>query len=465
MILYDGKTYESSEQDRLLSELEQKIPELLAREPLSPEVVIEAVECLREDLLEGKFDDLLSSFPKDTVDSYKRQATLLLSKEHMHQKLATELGNTEEYVTDPVEGFARIRVRKMPLGVLFHISAGNMDFLPAYSLAEGLMTGNINILKLPSADNGLSLKLILQLIEYRPTLKDYIYVFDTASTDIQGMKKMAGLSHAISVWGSDMAISALREMAPTGAKIIEWGQKLGFCYISGYSFLEDIQTGENHKTSSENDHDHNQTITTDGIIPKTNLLSINSELVSLARHIATTRQLLCSSCQVIYLDTENMTEVRAFAEHFLPLLEEAVSGHASEDIGIRARDTLLSYTQRLKQYLGTEEKKENVLTGRGVSLILGTDSALELSPMMGNVLVKPLPRHKLPEVLYRHRHHLQTAGLICPEDEREKLSSLLIHCGLVRVTKAGDMSEYFSGECHDGEYALGRYMRVVNVEE
>ena len=185
MILYDGKTYESSEQDRLLSELEQKIPELLAREPLSPEVVIEAVECLREDLLEGKFDDLLSTFPKDTVDSYKRQATLLLSKEHMHQKLSTELGNTEEYVTDSVEGFARIRVRKMPLGVLFHISAGNMDFLPAYSLAEGLMTGNINILKLPSADNGLSLKLILQLIEYRPALKDYIYVFDTASTDIR----------------------------------------------------------------------------------------------------------------------------------------------------------------------------------------------------------------------------------------------------------------------------------------
>ena len=165
MILFDGKTYESSEQDRLLTELEKKIPVILAKKQLSPEVVIEAVECLRNDLLKGRFDELLASFPADVVDTYKAQAEVLLSKEHLHKKLETELGNTFEYTTGYIKGFNQIKVRKMPLGVLFHIAAGNMDFLPAYSLAEGLMTGNINILKLPSADNGLSLKLIMQLIE------------------------------------------------------------------------------------------------------------------------------------------------------------------------------------------------------------------------------------------------------------------------------------------------------------
>ena len=207
MILFDGKTYESSEQDRLLTELKNRIPVILSGKQLSPEVVVDAVDNLREDLLKGKFDELLTSFPKDVVATYKKQAEALLSKEHLHKKIATELGDTEEYITDPMDGFSQILVKKMPLGVLFHIAAGNMDFLPAYSLAEGLMTGNINILKLPSADNGLSLKLIMQLIEYRPELKDYIYVFDTASTDIQGMRKMAELSNAISVWGSDMAIA------------------------------------------------------------------------------------------------------------------------------------------------------------------------------------------------------------------------------------------------------------------
>ena len=431
MILFDGKTYESSEQDRLLNELENKIPEILAKEQLSPEVVIDAVDKLRIDTMAGKFDHLLTEFPKDIADSYKEQAATLLSREHLHKKLETELGVTEEYVTDPLKGFAQIRVKKVPLGVLFHISAGNMDFLPAYSLAEGLLTGNINILKLPSADNGLSLKLIMQLIEYRPELKDYIYVFDTASTDIQGMRKMAELSNAISVWGSDMAIEAVRGLAPTGVKIIEWGQKLGFCYISKLSEVEEA----------------------------------DEELDGLAKHIATTKQLLCSSCQVIYIDTEDDNELRAFAEMFLPRLEKAANENATEEIGIRARDTLSSYTRRLKAYLGNEEVNGNVLRGKGVSLILSNDSSLELSPMMCNVLIKPLPRANISKVLYQSRYHLQTAGLICPKEDRLSLTETFTRGGLIRVTKGADMSAYFPGECHDGEYALSRYMRIVNVEE
>ena len=430
MILFDGKTYESSEQDRLLNELEKRIPEILSKKQLSPEVVIDAAFQLREDLLKDRFDDLLKVFPEDTVETYKKQAEALLSKEQLHKKLDTELGNTEEYVTDPVSGFSQIRVRKMPLGVLFHISAGNMDFLPAYSLAEGLMTGNINILKLPSADNGLSLKLIMQLVEYRPELKDYVYVFDTASTDIQGMRKMAGLSNAISVWGSDIAIEAVRELAPTGAKIIEWGQKLGFCYVTKL----------------------NEVSGADG------------ELEGLAKHIATTKQLLCSSCQVIYIDTEDMNEVKSFGEKFLPVLETAVNGNATQEIGIRARDTLASYTQRLKSYLGEEDRHDDVLRDKGCSVIIAEDSALELSPMMCNVLVKPLPRKDIGKTLYAHRYHLQTAGLICPEKDRKELAELFTRCGLIRVTNGADMSAYFPGECHDGEYALNRYMRIVNVE-
>ena len=84
--------------------------------------------------------------------------------------------------------------------------------------------------------------------------------------------------------------------------------------------------------------------------------------------------------------------------------------------------------------------------------------------MMCNVLVKPLPRSDIGKVLYAHRYHLQTAGLICPPEERNELAGLFTRCGIIRVTKGADMSAYFPGECHDGEYALSRYVRVVNIE-
>ncbi len=84
--------------------------------------------------------------------------------------------------------------------------------------------------------------------------------------------------------------------------------------------------------------------------------------------------------------------------------------------------------------------------------------------MMCNVLVKDLPEDKITEVLIESKNYLQTAGLICPEDERGHLTDILLRSGVVRVTKAGNMSASFPGESHDGDYALGRYVRRVNIE-
>ena len=104
MILFDGKTYESSEQDRLLNELEKKIPEILAKKQLSPEVVIEAVECLKNDLLAGKFDELLSSFPSDVVDTYKSHV-----KVHVHTLTPGEVLNYAQQYGE----FLKLKIENM----------------------------------------------------------------------------------------------------------------------------------------------------------------------------------------------------------------------------------------------------------------------------------------------------------------------------------------------------------------
>lgn len=92
------------------------------------------------------------------------------------------------------------------------------------------------------------------------------------------------MADGIVVWGGDAAISAVRQFAPVGCKLIEWGHKLGFAYISGYEDKE-------------------------------------KELTALAEHIISTRQLLCSSCQTIFLDTNSQEELHAFCEEFLPYLK------------------------------------------------------------------------------------------------------------------------------------------------
>lgn len=428
MILYGGEVFETKEQDRIISELDERINRTLLQKKLSPKTVINAAEKLRQVIIDGEFDERLFSLGLNNTEHYKALICAVLSRDSLEQRLIEELGGyPKEHVSNPPDSILpKLNTSVQPLGVLLHIAAGNMDGLPAMSLAEGLLTGNINILKLPSADNGFSLEIISRLIKYEPELADFVYIFDTPSSDIHAMGRLAALADGIAVWGGETAVKATRAFAPVGTKLIEWGHKLGFCYISGYE-------------------------------------NLTEELYGLAEHIATTKQLLCSSCQTIFIDTEDEKELRKFCERFLSLLNEAVSNHSDNSIGIRARRTILSRTEQLEEIIGAANTAPNEYKGKGCRLII-KDGGLELSPMLCSVLVKKLPRKDIVSVLRRSKGFLQTAGLICPENERAELSDILCRSGVTRITRPKDMSAYFYGEAHDGEYPLRRYTRIVDRE-
>ena len=426
MILANGKRWESSMQSEILAGLEAKLNATLAGPPLEAETVVAAIDELGKRVAAGEFDERISALQIDGAEQYKELAVRLLRRDNLEFMLRTELGADfrPDYLTEPPAGLQPVRVLTRPLGVLLHIAAGNADGLPAFSVAEGLVTGNINILKLPQADNGLSLEIFQALLELEPRLADYIYVFDTPSSDVGAIQRMAELADGIVVWGGEAAVSAVRRFAHPGTKLIEWGHRLSFAYLSG-------------------------------AVPE-------RELTALAEHLVVTRQLLCSSCQVIYLDTERMEDLRAFCDRFWPILQRAAEARRPRTLGAVAELTLRTYTDRLEAILdgGTSKPWSSPLC----SLIPKEDSALELSPMFANVLVKRLPRQEILPVLRKAKPYLQTAGLACPPAEREALTELLVRAGLTRITRPGSMSEGVPGEAHDGSYPLQRYIRIVNVE-
>lgn len=431
MILYGGKQYPASMQTRLLDRLEERINATLSGERLSPERVIAAIDKLGIMLRSGELDALITHLGLAEYAEKMKDAASLLSRECLEYKLRTELGERffEPSETHAVCGLAGVKNIPMPLGTLFHIAAGNMDALPAYTVVEGLLTGNVNLLKLPQADNGFTVAALEKLIETEPSLAEYIYVFDTPSSDIEAMRRLSGMADGIVVWGGDAAVSAVRAMAPPGAKLIEWGHRLSFAYVSGDWRQKTV------------------------------------ELSQLAGHIVTTEQLLCSSCQTIFIDTESMAEVKEFCRTFLLLLQQARDLHPITDIGAVAEITLKKYTAELEAAIaGTSKEQKNAYAGRMCALNVEEDSELALSDLFGRVNVKRLPREKLFGVLRRQKGALQTAGLICDACDRPELSGALIRCGVNRVTYAGNLSAAFAGESHDGEYSLRRYVRIANVE-
>lgn len=428
MILVDGSILSSDEIINILPTMEKRVCKTLQKPLLDPLLVVEACHQLAVKIEQGSYQALLGQLitEEHITAGQINIAVNMFKRESLLYKLNIELGEALDNMklSTPDNKKAPICVKRMPLGVLFHIAAGNIDGLPAYSVIEGLLAGNINILKLPAADHGLTIKLLYELIKLEPLLSDYIYVFDTSSNDLTSMQAMAKCADAIVVWGGDTAIGEVRKLATPNTRIIEWGHKISFAYVTELG-MED------------------------------------SELSELAHHILSTKQLLCSSCQGIYLDTHEESDIYHFSERFITILEKAAHDYPSPGVGIQAQLTLLLYNQQLEAVKGGKK----IYRGDNCSILASTDKKLEVSFTYGNCWVKALPREYIITRLHRYKGYLQTVGLLCSKEEREELSGLLLRAGATRVTNADDMSRMLSGEAHDGEYPLQRYSKIIEYSK
>ncbi len=420
MIIYNGELYETYKQAELIASLNEDINKTLATGITpSKEDVISACDILAKRIMAGEFDAIVQPFLKayDVTEEYFQSLCHMFTREGLEEKVRIELCD------DAKEIGGTIYRERRPLGVLMHIAAGNFDVLPAYSVVEGLLAGNINILKLPMGDSGLSVMLLSLLITINPALKPFIYVFDVPSTETESIKKLADLSDGVAVWGGDAVVSAARQFASVNTKIIAWGHKLSFAYCE--------------------------------------IDCRDEELLRLAKAICSTNQTLCSSCQGLFLDTDSDEELISFGERFFRILKDANAISSPVNYGMRAKNAINIYNEKLEQH----DTESVIFNGDGVSVIVKKDSELELSYMFRNVWVKKLLINKIPE-LHKHKNHLQTAAVLTENPvKRKEIIKHLSSAGVVRITGPDTMSRSISGEAHDGTYALREYSKIVETDK
>lgn len=133
---------------------------------------------------------------------------------------------------------------------------------------EGLLTGNINLLKPASCDYPVSRFLLKLLAEEEPRLAPYIHIFRIPSSCPEKLRKLARMADAAVIWGGMDAVRSVRSLLSPGQKLIEWGHKISFAYVT----MEGASTP--------------------------------LDLFRLARHMFLTQGRYCSSCQGIFLDTD-----------------------------------------------------------------------------------------------------------------------------------------------------------------
>lgn len=426
MNLISGKILSSEQSKKQLECLDEIIKRAYSGEELTDQKVISACDAFSQSLNDKEHLPLLLSIGMSHEKAQEELALVkqMLSREYLEERLRIELGDETNKSFTPVVSTTRVRQEYKPLGVLFHIAAGNVDALPVFSVIEGLLTGNINILKLPGSGDRISITVLQELIKLEPLIADYVMVFDYPSQDVDAMKKMAEVSDAIVVWGSDDAVSAVRKMAKPDTRIIEWGHKISFAYVSGNDISDE-------------------------------------ELKGIAYNICDTNQVFCNSCQGIYLDTENHDELVGFAQRFIAILDKmAQTIPLNYDPYFEAQKTLELYTEELE----SNKEKKQVLRRDNCSVIVEYNSTLKPSYMFRNCWIKPLPKNKILSELVKYKNHLQTVALVCEKNDRVQIESLLYKTGVVRITNGKNMSKNYCGIPHDGEFPLRRYMKIVSYE-
>jgi len=362
-------------------------------------------------------------FSRQEAIQIKSESIAVLSAEELFKKVKRELGSF------PFE-INRLSTREeefegwMPVGVLGHVTSSNDAMLPFFSAVEGILTGNINVIKTATGAHKVALKMVEKLCEIDETLCPYFYVFPLSSKDEELLKNLFALCNTVAVWGSDGAVAGVRKLAPSGVKIVEWGNRISFAYFTPNGCTQE-------------------------------------RLKGLAEDVCVNDQQACSAPQVVFYETDSKEELEKFAENLMDVLQEVSYTYPLHPMSQAEQAELTTQIQlcHLEELMGDAK----LYNGDGCRIFVKYDNELCASPLYRTLIVKAVRREDVLSVLRPFRSYLQSVGLACDRDEFVALSKLLMAGGVNRITEPGLMMGGYTGEPHDGVYALTCYLKRVSV--
>ncbi len=367
---------------------------------------------------------------RDKAETLLAAIVDFIEPSHLRKKISRELGSDNPLAVerpdlreDHFESWA-------PLGILVHIAPTNVFTVGILCVIEGLLSGNINILKTSANQQQLPQLFFEALLSLddRELLKPYIIILEVSSVQKDLLQRLIDTADVVSAWGSEEAISSIRAMTPRGVRFVAWGHKISFAYFSR-ECLQDT-----------------------------------AAMKKVCEDVCLLDQNGCSSPQDVFIESDDFEELQSFAERFAEVLRD-VSARSPRTVPDQVQQaeitTHLSIT-RTEEALGLTR----VIQAGDYSWAVVADrrGGLGVSPLFRTVLIRPLPEPDIITTLHPMKGYLQTAALIAPKSRIIPLSRLLLGAGCLRIRAAGHMHDGYLGEPHDGVYALPSFMKRISVQ-
>lgn len=416
MYLIQGQYQAELTLDQALLRLTGKLAHTLSH-PCGIDTVLACAGRFAEKLLDGAFLAELDPALREQLWAFCQPDTL-------RAKLENELGvnpfslRRRDYRAPRFESWR-------PLGLILHVTPGNAPLLPFFAVLESLLVGNVNWLRPSVRDQGLNTRLLQAFLQCDRSgeLANHVAVLPVAKAELARLMHYAD---GVSAWGGSAALKAIRDQLPDGCRWIPWGHKVSFAWL----------------------------------VPE---VVDESALDALADEVCRLDQQACSSPQVVFVDSDDADTLRELGGQLAAAMQRrhaqwpALSPSEQEAAQVTTKLALAELDHAFADTRG------QVWKGQGWQIVLEQVMALEPSPLFRTILLRPLPRQAVMHALRPWRTRLQTCGLVCAAHEFAHLSQLLLAAGVDRVASVQTMHDGYSGEPHDGVYALSMFARRVSV--
>ncbi|MCE7870002.1 aldehyde dehydrogenase family protein [bacterium CPR1] len=378
----------------------------------------------------------LVGFSPQMVEQGLETLVQLLARPNLLAKLRYELGQPEaldRWIWRPgYQGY----VRAAPLGVVVHISPGNVFLGAVDSLVHGLLTKNANILKAASVDPFFPLLFARSLKQLDPSgqVAGSFAVVSFDGHDPALQKVVKEKADGLLVWGGAKALEAWSGGLAPGLRLVGYGPRLSLALVT-FAYLERVGVEEAAKR--------------------------------LARDVVMWEQRACGSPQSLFLQLPDPGPQEDRVQSFLAAL-----GQHLDELAQEFPQPELSRDEEIELLKEREIASFGQLVGdsferHGATWSLLWRNSLDRlgSPLNRCLSIHPFTRlAEVAEALRPYKAVLQSLGVGALSVELREVANRLAPLGVTRFTELGRMHTGKMGSPHDGTFQLAQLLRWSSIE-
>ena len=370
-------------------------------------------------------------FSREMVEEGIKTMCSLLSRGGMTARLNADLGDKNYLNEWTYNSDFKGLIKAEPLGVVGHVSAGNVFVGGVDSLIQGLVTKNINIMKMSTVDPIFPVLFAKSLKELDDTgiLHKAMALINWkgGTQEIENIIKQN--LDAIVVYGGSETVMSYRKNQGLHCKLIEYGPK--------YSFVV-VQKEELFKRGIEE----------------------TAKLI--ARDAVMWEQSACSSPHVVYVEGRKLAKkmMVEIGRAFDFWGEKIPQGIVFEDEAVE-----ITKVRELAKVAKTFGKGDYYFSKNSLASVIYQDSAeFTISNHNRTLFVKPVEKiDDVVKIVEPMGQFIQTVSIIADNQKAKELADKLALVGADRFVDAGKMAVRKHGTPHDGTRGLSELVRWVSL--